>query len=380
MRSRFLGRALIAFGAILDTLLHAGGRKKPDAPRRILVLHHLLLGDTIMLTPLLKKLREQYPGAHIALTCPTSFLGLYALRPYGVHVLPFDERDVSTILALLREVRFDLTLIPAENRLSWLARAIGSRWIVAFDGDRPAYKSWLVDELRPFPRTPTAWGDLVCLLVEGPAPAPYLPGEWAAPRCEPFVLPSAPYCVLHIGASSPLRLWEPWKWQGLASHVRSLGRAIVWSVGPRETHLIDQVDPNGLYHRYTGTLALEQMWHLLAKADLLVCLDTGIAHLGRVAGVPSVVLFGPGSAHLFGGGDFWRTVPDRKVYVPNFPCRDENMIFRRHVDWAGHCGRTTLQCSAPRCMHALALERVREAVDDLVACRPFAGDRNIRTT
>ncbi len=139
------------------------------------------------------------------------------------------------------------------------------------------------------------------------------------------------------------------------------------------------MDPDWLYRRYAATLALEQMWRLLAQADLLVCLDTGIAHLGRLVGVPSVVLFGPGSATLFGGGDFWRTIPDRKVFVPDFPCRDENMIFRRHVDWAGHCGRTTLQCSAPKCMHALTVKSVGQAVDDLISRRTGTGHQNSST-
>ncbi|HZP93914.1 MAG TPA: glycosyltransferase family 9 protein [Burkholderiales bacterium] len=370
---------LVASLAVLNVLRRAGGRSKPESPARILVLHHLLLGDTILLTPLLKKLRAVYPRAHIIMTCSVPYIGLYSARPYGVEVLPFDDRDIGSIRRMFRQDRFDLTLIPAENRLSWLAAAIGSRWVVAFDGDRPAYKNWLIDELRPFPRTPMAWGDLVCLLLDGPPPAPYSPTEWPAPGCEPFELPSKPYAVLHVGASSRLRLWEPEKWRELASHVRSLGLAVVLTAGPRETYLLEEVDPDWLYRRYAATLALEQMWRLLAQADLLVCLDTGIAHLGRLVGVPSVVLFGPGSATLFGGGDFWRTIPDRKVFVPDFPCRDENMIFRRHVDWAGHCGRTTLQCSAPKCMHALTVKSVGQAVDDLISRRTGTGHQNSST-
>jgi len=136
------------------------------------VIHHLLLGDTIMLTPLLKKLRERFPLAEIVMTCPTAFVGIYERRPYGVEVLPFDERDVGTVFGLLHQSGFDLALIPAENRLSWLARGLGSGWIVAFSGDRPPHKSWLVDELRDFPATPMAWGDLACLLVDGPRLGP----------------------------------------------------------------------------------------------------------------------------------------------------------------------------------------------------------------
>ena len=56
-------------------------RSTPAAPRRILVLHHLLLGDTLMLTPLLAKLAEQCPQAERFLACPEAFSALYAHTP-----------------------------------------------------------------------------------------------------------------------------------------------------------------------------------------------------------------------------------------------------------------------------------------------------------
>jgi len=343
-------------------------RRRPSAaPRRILVAHQLLLGDTIMLAPLLKKLRTQFPAAEIVITSRPSFVPLFERRPYGVLAVRFDPRDVGTFLALFRERGFDLALLPADNRLSWLARALDSRWVVAFEGDRPAYKNWLVDEFRDFPEQPMAWGDLVAAcLVDGPAPLPYLPSEWPAPSSESFTLLSSQFCVLHIGASTPLRHWEPEKWQALIRHLQVRGIHPVITTGPGEAYLLKQVDPEGRCQSYPGSLSLPQMWRLLASAAAVVCPDTGVAHLARLVGVPAVVLFGPGSATLFGGGDFWREVPDRKVTIPDFPCRDENLIFRRYLPWARHCGRTIAQCPSPKCMHALSVEMVIEALFQLV--------------
>ena len=62
----------------------------------------------------------------------------------------------------------------------------------------------------------------------------------------------------------------------------------------------------GATRRSPGALDLAQLWHLLAGAELLVAPDTGVAHLGRIVGAPTVTLFGPGSALLCGAGDFWR--------------------------------------------------------------------------
>jgi hypothetical protein len=122
----------------IDARRRAHGRKRapPKAPKRILIAHHLLLGDTIMLTPLIAKCRVRWPDAEIVMTCAVPYAGLYAGRPYGVRALPYDPRDPATLKPLLAQTGFDLALIPGDNRLSWLARALGARWIVAFSGDQ----------------------------------------------------------------------------------------------------------------------------------------------------------------------------------------------------------------------------------------------------
>jgi hypothetical protein len=96
-----------------------------------------LLGDTIMLTPLIAKCRaalarcrnrDDVRGALCRALCrPTVRRSRIAVR----------SRDPATLKPLLAQTGFDLALIPGDNRLSWLARALGARWIVAFSGDSP---------------------------------------------------------------------------------------------------------------------------------------------------------------------------------------------------------------------------------------------------
>ena len=66
---------------------------------------------------------------------------------------------------------------------------------------------------------------------------------------------------------------------------------VVWSAGPGEDALVDAIDGGSPRARILGTLSLAALWHVFARARLLVCPDTGIAHLGRVVGVPTVTLF-----------------------------------------------------------------------------------------
>lgn len=364
LSSRFVVLAL-ALGDILVTGMH---RRPADKPRRILIAHHLLLGDTLMLTPLLAKLRQRYPDAEIVMTLPKPIVPLYAGRPYGVEALAYDPRDRHTLSALWERRGFDLALVPGDNRFSWLARALGARWVVAFAGDRPAWKNWPADQLTPYPGTPAAWGDMVAGLVAGPAPRPYQAADWPAPAFMPFELPPQPYCVLHVGASSSLKMWAADKWLALAEQLVLRGFQPVWSGGPGEDALVSRIDPAGKYPSLAGRLDLPQLWHFLKHASLLVCPDTGVAHLGRLTGTPLITLFGPGSAVICGAGEFWRASPSRAV-TAEIACRDQDVLFRRHIDWVRRCGRSTRECAVARCMEAIGVDTVLATVDEMLAGR-----------
>lgn len=340
-------------------------RAPPERPRRILIAHHLLLGDTIMLTPLVAKCRERWPEAKIVMTCPTAYVGLYAGRPYGLEARPYDPREIATLSGLRENAGFDLALVPGDNRLSWLARALDARWIAAFAGDSPRYKDWPVDELRTYPDAPAAWGDLVAGLVDGEPPAPFRPEAWPAPPAGAFSFPSRPYCVLHAGASTPLKQWPAARWRELGEWLAGHGYTVVLSAGPGEAALLDEIDASQRWPRYAGTLSLPGLWHLLAQAALVVCPDTGVAHLARVTNAPTVALFGPGSALLSGAGEFWRAAPFTPVTVPDFPCRDQRVTMKREVAWVRRCerlpGTGPGRCPEPRCMAALSVAMVQAA-------------------
>src|SRR3954467_12842200 len=187
LSTRFKVRSrVIAHALALRTI--RGPRVRPGTVRWVLVAHNLLAGDTLMLAPLLAKARERYPEALIAMTVRPGLVPLYATRPYGADAFAFEPRDSETLNVLLADRGFDLALVPGDNRYSWLAAALDASWVVAFAGDRPAHKSWMVDQLVPYSDTPMAWADMNTLLVEGPAPRKFRPGDWPAPPYAPFRL------------------------------------------------------------------------------------------------------------------------------------------------------------------------------------------------
>lgn len=366
MASRFWPKLYVMAHAAPGLLL-PGRREPPRHVRRLLIAHHLLLGDTIMLTPLVKKARERFPQSEIVMTVPHAVAPIYARQPYGVKVMPFDPRSVADHGAMRRASGFDLALVPGDNRWSWLARMLDSRWIVAFASDERSYKDWPVDEFVAMPDTPTAWGDMSARLLEGPEPAAFQPEEWPAPPFGSYQRPQTPYCVLHLGARTLHRRWPAEYWAGLMQWVEQRGYKAVLSVGRGEEALLQPVDPDGRRSTLAGRLDLGQLWDLIRNASFVVCPDTGIAHLARLTGAPTVAVFGPGSPIVTGPGRFWANSPFRAVWDAEVPCRDQDVFFERRVHWVRHCWRTAAECGDPVCIRRIAAEQVICAVEALVA-------------
>ncbi len=346
----------------------AGGlrsRRPTEHPARILIAHHLLLGDTVMLTALLARLRSRHPQAAIEMTVAPAYLSLFATRPYGVTALAYDPHHPGLTRALTRRGPYDLALVPGENRYALLARAAGARWVAAFERDTPGWKNRAADQLVAWPQSATNLADMFASLA-GSGDEVFEPASWPAPPCTAFDMPPAPYAVLHVGAGSPLRLWPSVRWLALAKHLQTLGLTPVWSAGLGETALIAAIDPAQRFTSLAGRLDLPQMWHLLAHADLLVAPDSGISHLAKLTATPTACLFGPGSDVLFGAGRFWRDHRFEAVIEADFPCRDQTTVFKRTLPWVRRCQRGTNACAANACMQALDVLRVAAACERLL--------------
>jgi len=115
--------------------------------------------------------------------------------------------------------------------------------------------------------------------------------ELPAARCGP----GGPV-VVHPGAASRSRRWPPERFAAVARTLRAWGYEVVVTGGHGERGLAAQVVRlAGLPESAStaGALDLPALAELVADASLLVCGDTGVAHLATAVGTPSVLLFGP---------------------------------------------------------------------------------------
>jgi len=95
-------------------------------PRRILVRGTNWLGDAVMTTPALLRLREKFPAAHVALSTPEKLRELWAGHPAINETIPFAPGEsVFAVAKKLRAGKFDLVLVlpnsPRSAIETWLA-------------------------------------------------------------------------------------------------------------------------------------------------------------------------------------------------------------------------------------------------------------------
>ena len=364
---RGLIRLIIILLAVLRSLFFWDIKKRD--PKKILIAHDLLLGDTLLLAPLMKRIHEKYPNAQKFILAKPIFIPLFINTPYGFKALSYNPKSFLSLWGVWCEGPYDLAFVVGDNRYSWLARAIGSNWNVGIEGDTPPWKNWILDEVKPFDLTPATWADMMGRLVDGKNPKPYQKSEWSRPLIKKLLLPieaSKSYVVCHLGASNKLKFWPSQSWRLLIEDLKSQGFEIFLSAGPREEYLIDEVDPDHQYHHIAGIYSLLEMWALIEDAKLLISVDTGIAHFAKLSATPVVTLFGPGSPVSHGEGLFWERSPHRNVTQNNFICRDQPILFRRKVSWLKRCGRNPGECKTPgACMQVITPEEVMLEVTKL---------------
>ncbi|RCG30410.1 glycosyltransferase family 9 protein [Sphaerisporangium album] len=269
--------------------------RRPDAPV-LLVLRGLGLGDLLTAVPALRALRRAHPGHRLVLAAPASLSGLVSLISAvdaqldvsGPGPVPVERPDIAvnlhgrgpeSIVALSR-TRPGRLLTHAHPEFPGL--------------DGPPW-SRKTHEVR-------RWCDLL---------------EWYGIAADPSDLlldppeppgPGAPgYVVVHPGAASRARCWPVERFAEVAAALAAQGHRVLVTGDASERSLAFRVGTlAGLPVEWVlaGRTGLRDLAHLVAGARLLVCGDTGVAHLATAYATPSVVLFGPVSP------DQWGPPPD----------------------------------------------------------------------
>jgi heptosyltransferase-2 len=322
------------------------------------------LGDGLMSRPALHALRER--SAEVTAVGPGALLGLLAAeRTFARHeIWPQDDPGRARLLGRVRAWRPETVLVlpPSFSSALWAWRT-GAPVRAGYRHD--ARGLLLTAALRRPARGERHLADEYLALVEaamGPAaaaarahrlPPLAVPEEGhaaAGRRLEAAGLARARVAILGPGAVyGPAKRWPPERFAEVGRWLAGQGLAVLVCGAAAEAATCAAVaagaGPGA--RSLVGETGLAEMAALCARADVVVCNDSGLAHLAAAVGAPTVVIFGStSSAWTAPLGPRVRVVQDAPVCSP--------------------CFRRTCRIGTP-CLTAVDVERVQRACDALGA-------------
>lgn len=311
-----------------------------------LVIHQLLIGDGILIWPLLDQLKGE---KHVAIACPIPLINLYRRFFPGYDYCAFSEKNPLTVVRLLWANRNCKRVIcPIERRLHRYALAANPGEVIGY-GSQTGQATRL--NLKPLPTNQVTFSDMMANLIghTGAKYQPVLTSQKSELRT----------CIFHIDAKNPNRRWTLSSWADLAGHLRALGFNIRWCGGTTSQHALQTLALEGEEVLQPPDLLL--YLDEIQQSSLLVCPDTGIAHLAKLTTTPTIVIYGQGNPALHGNGLYWSSAKTLDLFRPNIRCRDKNTVMGYQLEWLTRCDKTPQECANPFCQNDITAEDVIKA-------------------
>ncbi|MDA0567986.1 glycosyltransferase family 9 protein [Streptomonospora sp. S1-112] len=320
---------------------------------RMLVMRALGLGDFLTAVPALRALQRAFPGRRPYLAAPpghAELLELAGLAGWGV--APAAGTAVPDWPAAAPpDLAVNLHGRGPQSTRALLALGPRALWTHAHPdvAESTAGPSWPagLHETDVWCRL-LSWYGIAADPTDLRLPVPPRPDGEGAERHPDAV-------VVHPGAASESRRWPPERFAAVARHLAGLGHEVVVTGGPAERERalrVAELAGLGTDRVLAGRTTLRALAHTVAGARLVVCGDTGVAHLATAYAAPSVVLFGPVDPARWGP----------RIDAP-----------RHAALWRGRTGDPHGAETDPGLLEIGTAEVVAAAEAVLARCRPYSG-------
>lgn len=288
----------------------------------MVVSKYLGMGSIVLTVPLLRAIRKAYPSAHIVFLSFSHNAGILSFLPHvdrcltiRTGLLSFIGDTVRTLWRLWRmqaDIFLDLEFFSrysalmnfcsgAKTRVGFHTLSLSSRGRllthrVYWNPYRHALENFLSQgemvgicpterhlELRPLSPEAEKEG-LNFLREEGLSPGRYI------------------VCSPSADTLKALKSYPAQQWLKLAHHLHQRSGLHVICVGSKAAPAWDPLplETQPHLHNLSGRTRFSTLLVVLQHAAHVVSVDSGVAHLAAALRVPTLVLFGPESPHLYG--------------------------------------------------------------------------------
>lgn len=287
--------------------------------RNILVIDLAFIGDVLLATPVMRALKEAYPGSKLTVMTVPVTAGITRLIPYVDEVIVYDKHGKQKgffgmfgMADVLKPYKFDLAvcmnfavrgavvacLAGIPNRLGYDAQHAGWFLTMKASSRREGIKHETLNHLEVLKPLGITTKD-TSLELELSAE---LREKYNKTR-EKLGIPESDYLAI-----CPLGSYEKKNFsQATAAHL-----ARHWHEAGRRVYLIGSFDEGEALEKIAkmaglpymqvlaGALSLPELAVFLKRADKLVTVDTGPLHIAQAVGCPVVAVFGPTDPVVWG--------------------------------------------------------------------------------
>jgi heptosyltransferase III len=345
---------------------------------RILLIKLRHLGDTLLLTPLLRFLKETIPGVEVDVMVRSSCEAVLENNPDVNRVFAIArpevnqrtlhvaiEENVALFLGIRRtEYDFAFDLSDSDRAKLWVflsgAKIRGFR----SGGARRSWKHLVFNRFDDAPLSSEHQVvkdfETVCRIMRiGGEPGPLrfnpLVGEESLAKRFPWLNGGRRCVVLHPTSRWSFKEWVPDRWALVADAMFEKGYQVVFSGGPdvREQEAIRRIQAFAAHPSVSiaGNVSLHEFGYILGRACLFLGVDTFAMHLAAAMQTPTVALFGPSQISAWIPWKNRAEIPPRECACDGVRC---------------------IACADPvaRCLLSISVEQVMRAVENVELVRP----------
>lgn len=339
-------------------------------PAEICLIRLSAIGDCCHTVPVVRAMQDAWPQTRITWIIGRTEHGLVEGME-GVDFVVFDKRaGLSGYLDVRRKLRGQrfpyLLHMHASMRANLISLVVRADVRIGFDRARARDYQWLFTNDRIPPRSEQHVMDGLFEFIERigiekgairwDIPIPEAAREFAAGICAP----PGPVCIISPCSSQRFRNYRNWSIGNYSALARYLhehyGARIVLTGGPtaaeREFGRSIAETAAAPISDLIGKTSLKQLVAVLEAADLLVCPDSGPAHMATAVGTPVVGLYATSNRHRTGPYFSQHLVADR---YPDAVARE----FHKPVSQL----RWGQRVRDPDAMDLITLDDVRQKVD-----------------
>jgi len=342
---------------------------------RILIIKLKHIGDTLLMTPTFRWLREEYPDAVIDVVIRSGTESVLAGNPDISNIFlvarPETKKrswhdlksNIQTAFRIVTSPRydyaFDLSNSDRAKQLVLLSRARVrgiNDWNAKLGIKRKLFNAFSSFPWRDCHQVEKDFRTVTDIMGRQAKPGPLVMLSLTAPSEIENALPDIqldkPYAVFHPTSRWIYKQWDHHRWIELVTWLqKEMGLQVVLSVGPdtREIEYASRIVQacNGVVST-GGQLTLPQIAALLQKAHLFVGIDTAVMHLSAAMQAPTIALFGANNENNWKP---WRC--HHRLVLGDCSCKRNNKLI---------CDKSRIF----PCMESISVEQVIEDIEMLL--------------